>query len=76
MFDKGEGTIVIVYAVFVLKSFCDLILFITKNNLTVNIRSSHKFVPTFVYTFVATLDLGNFQRFRGTRRFILKALCR
>ena len=26
--------------------------------------------------YVATLDLGNFQRFRGTRRFILKALCR
>ena len=25
---------------------------------------------------VATLDLGNFQRFRGTKRFILKALCR
>ena len=25
---------------------------------------------------VATLDLGNFQRFRGTRRFILKALYR
>ena len=26
--------------------------------------------------FVAALDLGNFQRFRGTKRFILKALCR
>ena len=25
---------------------------------------------------MATLDLGNFQRYRGTRRFILKALCR
>ena len=25
---------------------------------------------------VAALDLRNFQRFRGTKRFILKALCR
>ena len=24
---------------------------------------------------MVTLDLGKFQRFRGTRRFILKALC-
>ena len=29
-----------------------------------------------IHTYLAALDLWNFQRFRGTKRFILKALCR
>ena len=32
-------------------------------------------MDNFIVEYVAALDLGNFQRFRGTKRFILKALC-
>ena len=35
-----------------------------------------KFYQHDHYGAVAALDLGNVQRFRGTKRFILKALCR
>ena len=33
-------------------------------------------MDNFIVEYVAALDLGNFQRFRGTKRFILRALCR
>ena len=54
-----------------------LLLDLCISSLTVGILRSRWIVSLVTYqgAFVTALDLENFQRFRGTKRFILKALC-